>query len=307
MVVPNQKFGKWTVIKKVPSIKSNKKINSSRWLCKCECGTQREVNYKILKNENKPRSCGCSRKLNSRQQFETNYEKKEGCWEWKGNLNIGGYGKFGSKSSASRLQYIHYYGPIPKGLFVCHTCDNRKCVNPDHLFLGTCAENLKDMTEKGRRARGSKITSSKLNEDIILQIRKDRLSGMMYKELQEKYSLSKDIIIDICKNKTWKHVDLGKKCSKYLSPYDKNRIQQGQKSNHLTDEIVLAIRKDRLSGVKHKDLVTKYNTTLSIIRNICRNNTWKHVPLGKECQSYISPHDTNKKQQLKNLRFAVEV
>ena len=224
----NQKFGSLTVLKKAVSIKNkSNRISSSRWLCKCDCGKQKIVTYKVLKNETKPRTCGCIRKIKARQQFESHYEKTNGCWEWKGNLTVNGYGKFGSKSAASRLQYIHYYGPIADGLQVCHTCDNRKCVNPDHLFLGTIADNLKDMTQKGRRARGSKIASSVLTEETVLEIRKKRLEGWKYKDLEATYSLSRTHLHDICKNQTWQHVPLGEETKQYISPYDRNKHQHG--------------------------------------------------------------------------------
>lgn len=98
-----------------------------------------------------------SRPIESRLRENVVINKDTGCWEWQGAKNNIGYGfiRDGDKMRTThRVAYEIYRGPIPEGMCVLHKCDNRKCVNPEHLWLGTRQDNADDMINKGRHTKG---------------------------------------------------------------------------------------------------------------------------------------------------------
>jgi hypothetical protein len=90
-----------------------------------------------------------------RARFWSNVDKSGDCWIWTASKQTAGYGQF-RRRGAHRVVWEFTFGPIPAGMFVCHRCDVRTCVNPDHLFLGSHKDNMLDMAQKGRAARGDK-------------------------------------------------------------------------------------------------------------------------------------------------------
>ena len=109
------------------------------------------------------------------QRFWDRVEKTSTCWIWKGIILTTGYGQIGFRDnhhqSAHRFSYELHHGKIAKGMCVCHSCDNKKCVNPKHLWLGTSAQNTADREKKGRGVRGEKSHSHKLTEKQVKKIR----------------------------------------------------------------------------------------------------------------------------------------
>lgn len=102
--------------------------------------------------------------------------KGDGCWEWQGSRNPLGYGRIGSGGKygrialAHRVAYESTFGPIPDGSCVLHRCDNPPCCRPDHLFLGSMADNTADMRAKGRMATGQRLPQTRLTEDDRVQL-----------------------------------------------------------------------------------------------------------------------------------------
>lgn len=129
-----------------------------------------------------------------------------GCWLWTGGLFGNGYGHVvgrDGRGSAHRFAYTHFRGPIPSGLVVCHTCDVRACVNPDHLFLGTQADNVADRNQKGRHARGERIGGAKLTAAQVLEIFQ---SSDCQRDLAARYGVEDKAIWRIRSGRRWAHV-----------------------------------------------------------------------------------------------------
>lgn len=104
---------------------------------------------------------------------KVNKKAPNGCWEWTGHRVPKGYGRMfldRKQFAVHRWSYEHFVAPIPKGLFVCHRCDNPPCCNPAHLFVGTAGDNKRDAIGKYRHARREKHGRSKLSEADILEI-----------------------------------------------------------------------------------------------------------------------------------------
>lgn len=155
--------------------------------------------------------------------WEARYWEKVGtadldeCWEWAAAQNTDGYGKLrvkGHNQYAHRLAWELEHGrPVPEGRCICHRCDNPACVNPAHLFLGTQADNLRDMAEKGRArgrvAKGSDIGNSKLTDDDVREIRKLAAVGHSQRQLAARFGVGRTQIGRIVRRESWTWLEQG--------------------------------------------------------------------------------------------------
>lgn len=149
--------------------------------------------------------------LTLKERFDVYTKRKDGCWEWVGYRDPNGYGRMDVSDRpmlAHRVSYLVHYGSIPDGMAVLHKCDQPKCVNPEHLFLGTQADNVRDMHAKGRarkRAlRGPEHGMAKLDERKVRAIR--AWQGSL-KDIAARYGITASTACDVRKRKTWKHIE----------------------------------------------------------------------------------------------------
>lgn len=179
-------------------------------------------------------------------RFWARVQKSEECWLWKGSLGSGGYGQLFTHNDAhghSRMEGAHriswqlHYGAIPDGLFICHHCDVRACVRPEHLFLGTQKDNVRDMVDKGRNPsgdqhphhlhpervrrgashgmvlhpeavpRGERNANAKLTADDVRAIRARMSGGETHAVIARDFRVHPQYLHLIAKRKRWAHVE----------------------------------------------------------------------------------------------------
>lgn len=178
-----------------------------------------------------------SERLAVTERFWRHVDKSGTCWLWTGSLSGSGYGQFwpggrrGDLTGAHRFSWELHNGPIPDGLHVCHHCDVKLCVRPDHLFLGTASDNNQDMTQKGRHASrtnpdwhvkgnahpwrthperfpvGEQCSHAKLTNQQVLEVRRRYDAGETNKvALGREYGVSDSLIRAIVHRRIWRHI-----------------------------------------------------------------------------------------------------
>lgn len=147
-------------------------------------------------------------------RFWSKVDKKglDDCWLWLASKDGSGYGSLrnekGIQIKASRISWELHNGTIPEGLFVCHSCDTPACVNPNHLFLGTSADNSHDMCLKGRHhvCTGENNSHRRLTEKAVMEIRDLRNKKIKAKIIADKFNISTVYVYELAYRKSWKHI-----------------------------------------------------------------------------------------------------
>jgi HNH endonuclease len=235
------------------------------------------------------------------KRFWASADKSGECWEWQKSL-IFGYGQFncqGKNVRAHRLAYALTHGCTPADTLVCHRCDNRRCVNPDHLFLGDYLINNRDMFAKGRghvfdgtHILGTDNHNAKLDENKVREAIWLRSQGLSLKEISDRYCVENSAIWIILEGKTWQHSvpmtdnswmnkqELSEAQSKWevLESHRENKTAGAGNGNAtLTDSAVMEVIWLRSQGVSTVELSTRYGVCKSTVKAILAGKLWKHI------------------------------
>lgn len=218
------------------------------------------------------------------KSFEKRYIKSPDCWQWTGSLDKDGYGDFnlGRKykvisRKAHRASYQLYVGNIPEGMLICHTCDNRRCVNPTHLFLGTIEANNKDCVRKGRNCRGEKQGRSVLTEEIVRQILNDFGEGLSLYKVANKYQIKISCARKILIGKTWKHISQLEEFRGIVKAPKPTHGEHNPAAKLTANQVAKIRRRYQGGGINQKDLAIEFGVNKSSIHDILKGKTWKHV------------------------------
>jgi hypothetical protein len=146
------------------------------------------------------------------KRFWVKVRKGAGCWNFSAARSRFGYGQFaldGKIVPAHRVAWMLEMGPIARGLFIMHRCDNPSCVRPKHLRLATAQENQTDKALKGRSTYGAKNPNSKLTEAQVHTIDRLKARGWFHRQIAEKMGLNRSHVECITRRKYWRHLPVG--------------------------------------------------------------------------------------------------
>jgi predicted XRE-type DNA-binding protein len=181
----------------------------------------------------------------------------------------------GIRKKISRLVYENNFGEIPYGMLVCHRCDTPSCINPEHLFLGTNADNTADKLNKNRQSRlkGEQNGNSKVDTDAIKKI---RTSNDAAEALVGEYGIGKTQITRIRNGESWSHV------KEFIMSKGERRKRIRNKLMKLTENQVIEIRK--IKGLSQTEIAKIYGISQTTVSEIRLMKKWKHIKEEAACQ-----------------------
>jgi hypothetical protein len=194
-------------------------------------------------------------------RFWSQVRKGEGCWEWTGCIADTGYGRMqyrGRQRGAHRLSYLFEHGSIPPGAFICHHCDNRSCVRPDHLYAGTIRDNARDAVERRRTPWGEANAHAVLTASDVLTIRaayRNREATMT--ELGRRYGVNHGTVRHIVEGTTWAHLTGG-------TPIRKGQRRFGRPRAKDYEPVAVAMFHDGCSMREIREATGKSKTTIGL-------------------------------------------
>lgn len=207
-----------------------------------------------------------------KERFERLFERGLGCWE----VRTPSYGTFrvADKSFvSSRVAYVIYKRRIPNGLCVLHRCDNPRCVNPDHLFIGTVQANNIDKLVKGRQARGEG-NHAKLTEDEVRAIRTDMSASSA--DMARFYGVSRPTISLIRRGKKWAHAPFDPVLAAGI------KVDRPRGESHRSSVLKEAeVREIHAAKGTHAAIGARYGVSASAVDNIKLGRRWVHLKLGR--------------------------
>jgi len=209
------------------------------------------------------------------------------CWNWTGACDRDGYGRINvnTKSYRShRLIYEMYNGYFNQNLEVCHKCDNPRCVNPNHLFLGTLQDNMDDKVSKNRQVQGSRVNTAKLSENDVYDILSGIQSGKYKNQtvIRKKFGFTATGISDMMCGRTWKKLT-ERICTELNTTLNNLRIKSTKDTSvynsrgKLSDNDVRTIRLLLSQGQSGNSIAKQFGITAAGIYRIRDGKAYKHV------------------------------
>ena len=208
-------------------------------------------------------------------RFWARVDKSDGCWNWTGALNTDKYGKLlvctdrARRLFAHRISWALHNNAEPGDMLVIHSCDNRRCVRPEHLRLGTHLDNARDAIDRDRYVRGAAHSSAKLHPFDVNAIRALYEAGLGKRKLAEYYNVNSRTILALVRGRTWDKLPAQKQ-------YTGLEAGEDAPNAKLTADQVAEIRRLRVD-MTQREIAERFGVTPSTISAICRGKTWKSV------------------------------